>query len=167
MSEHELKRIWAPWRISYILRSKSKDCIFCSKAQAGRSRDSENLVLERGRNVYALMNTYPYTPGHLLICPYEHIDTPEELDPAVYHELWDMTLRWRKRLSDVMNPQGMNIGLNLGDAAGAGIAEHLHVHIVPRWKGDTNFMTTCSNVRVVSQSLHELYEQLLVTSETE
>jgi ATP adenylyltransferase len=164
MSEHELKRIWAPWRISYILQDKTKDCIFCAKGRADISRDTENLVLERGEQVYVLMNTYPYTPGHMLICPYHHIATPEDLSPEVYHELWDMTLKWRVRLKNVMNPQGMNMGLNLGDVAGAGIAEHLHVHIVPRWKGDTNFMTTCSNVRVVSQSLHELYEQLLINT---
>ena len=160
MSEHELKRIWAPWRISYILSDKSSECIFCKKGQADRSNDGQNLVLERGEHVYALMNTYPYPPGHLLVCPYQHTAVPEDLSEDVSHELWDMTLKWRLRLKAVMNPQGMNMGLNLGDAAGAGIAEHMHMHLVPRWKGDTNFMTTCSNVRVVSQSLHELYEQL-------
>ena len=167
MSKDTLQWLWAPWRISYILREKTDDCIFCKKAAAELSDDTENLVLARGENVFVMMNTYPYTPGHLLVCPYAHISAPELLTPAVQHELFDMTMTWRQRLNDVMHPQGMNIGLNLGDVAGAGIADHLHFHIVPRWKGDTNFMTTCADVRVVSQSLQELYALLTTNPQTE
>ena len=160
MSKDVLQRLWAPWRISYILREKLAGCIFCQKAAAGPDVDAANLVLARGENVFVMMNTFPYTPGHLLVCPYAHIAEPEQLEPAVQHELFDMMITWRMRLNKVMRPQGMNVGINLGAAAGAGIADHLHLHIVPRWSGDTNFMTTCSNVRVVSQSLRDLYQQL-------
>jgi ATP adenylyltransferase len=107
------------------------------------------------------MNAYPYNPGHLLVCPYAHVADPENLSEEVHAEMMRLTIKWKKRLGEVVQAQGFNLGINLGSIAGAGIAEHLHAHIVPRWQGDTNFMTTVSETRVLSQSLSELYEKLM------
>ena len=154
-----IKKIWAPWRISYIKKvEQPKGCVFCLKGQSPESQDCENLILERGKHNYILMNAFPYTPGHLLITPYQHVATPEQLSEEAYHELFALLLKWRKIMNSTMGAHGMNIGMNIGVDGGAGIAEHLHLHIVPRWKGDNNFMTTCSDTRVISQSMSEVYE---------
>ena len=157
----ELALLWAPWRIGYILGPREKDCVFCQKGAADENANEDNLVLERGAYAYVLMNTYPYNPGHLLVTPYEHVAQLGEVPAASLHEMMDMTVRWQQRLGAVTKAQGYNIGLNLGAVAGAGITEHLHFHIVPRWQGDTNFMSTVSDTRVISQSLNELYWKLL------
>ena len=161
MESEKLEKIWAPWRIGYILGINGDGCVFCDKANAEPEKDEENLILERGKCSYVLMNTYPYNPGHLLICPYVHIAQPEDTTEECQLEMLRFTVKWKKRLEKVAQAHGMNIGINLGSVAGAGISEHLHVHIVPRWQGDTNFMTTVSDTRVLSQSLNELYKKLL------
>jgi ATP adenylyltransferase len=152
--------LWAPWRIGYILGPRSENCVFCQKGADDEVNDEANLVLERGAYAFVLMNTYPYNPGHLLVTPYEHVADLEDVPRASQHEMLDMTVRWKQRLGAVTKAQGFNVGLNLGAVAGAGITEHLHFHVVPRWQGDTNFMSTVSDTRVISQSLGELYTKL-------
>ena len=163
MEINELKNLWAPWRESYILKPKPKHCVFCEKANADSANDRENLVLERTKNAMVIMNTYPYNAGHLLIIPYAHVSQPEDLPREIYHEVCDLILDWKIHLKETVKAHGMNIGANVGGAAGAGIAEHLHYHIIPRWPGDTNFITTIADTRVVSQSLTDLYDKLKST----
>ncbi len=160
MKDEKPRKLWAPWRIEYILGPKDDGCVFCEKGDAEPAMDRKNLVLARGKHVFVLMNTYPYNPGHLLVAPYKHVANPEDLSREARHELFELVVTWKQRLETVMNAQGVNIGINLGSVAGAGIVEHLHAHIVPRWQGDTNFMTTVSDTRVVSQALDELYAEL-------
>jgi len=161
MKQDALRSLWAPWRIGYIIGPKPKQCVFCAKAHADRTCDRENLVLERATHNFVLMNTYPYNPGHLLVTPYQHCAMLEELPPAALHEMMDLIVAWKQRLDRALRAQGVNIGVNLGPVAGAGIAEHVHAHVVPRWQGDTNFMSTVGDMRVISDALHELYERLL------
>lgn len=156
----DVRHLWAPWRVGYILGSKPAGCVFCAKARAAAEEDAQNLVLARGAECFVVMNTFPYNPGHLLVLPYAHVGELEEMTASARAELWELVLRWKQRLQGVMRTQGFNIGINLGHVAGAGITEHVHVHIVPRWQGDTNFMSVVGDVRVVSQSLQDLYEQL-------
>jgi len=156
----ELKNLWAPWRKSYIVEPKPEACVFCEKGNANPANDRENLVLSRKENSFVIMNIYPYNAGHLLVAPYVHIAQPEELSREVYHEICDSILEWKQILEKSLKAHGLNIGVNLGSAAGAGIAEHLHYHIIPRWQGDTNFITTVADTRVVSQSLTDLYDKL-------
>ncbi|NLF39709.1 HIT domain-containing protein [bacterium] len=154
-----MKRLWAPWRIGYILGDKAPNgCVFCRK---GASKDDRaDLVLERGAHAYVLLNTFPYNPGHLMVAPYVHVALPAELPVETQHELWDLTVKWQCRLVSVMKAGGVNVGINLGAVAGAGIIDHMHVHLVPRWQGDTNFMSTAGDTRVMSQALEELYDKL-------
>lgn len=156
----ELQHLWAPWRVGYVVGPKPDGCVFCAKANAPPSDDAANLVLARGAECFVAMNTYPYNPGHLLVLPYAHVAQLEEMSAAARAEMWDLVLQWKQRLQTVMRAQGFNVGLNLGHVAGAGITEHIHAHIVPRWMGDTNFMSVVGDMRVVSQSLQELYTQL-------
>ena len=161
MEREKLGKIWAPWRIGYILGLKEGGCVFCDKATDLPENDKKNQILERGDNSYVLMNAYPYNPGHLLVCPYAHVANPEDLSSEIHTEMMKLAIKWKIKLGEIIQAHGFNIGINLGSIAGAGIAEHLHVHIVPRWQGDTNFMTTVSETRVLSQSLNELYEKLM------
>jgi ATP adenylyltransferase len=143
--------LFAPWRYEYLVAEKSADCIFC--AAASSKDDDESLVVSRGRRVFVLLNRYPYTNGHLMVAPYEHrarlSDSPQE----TLTELITTVARAEKILEDAYRTDGLNIGVNLGSAAGAGVSDHYHVHVVPRWSGDTNFMTVAANVRVVPEEL--------------
>jgi ATP adenylyltransferase len=152
------KPLWAPWRIEYILGEKSGECFLCRAFK--EDQDRENLVLKRAKTCVVVMNRFPYNNGHLMIVPLRHIDAIERLTPEEQRELMDLTARSVEILKQVMNPQGFNIGLNLGEAAGAGLKDHLHQHIVPRWAGDTNFMPVLGDVRVIPQALLELYDRL-------
>jgi ATP adenylyltransferase len=150
----------APWRIDYILAPKpqSAESLF---SQIARSSDDEaNHVIVRDRTCYALLNTYPYTGGHLMIVPYKQTADLNELTEEEMADLMKLTRRCQNALRQVMHPDGFNVGLNIGKVAGAGILEHLHVHIVPRWQGDTNFMPVLANTTVVPQALKELAAQL-------
>ena len=150
--------LWAPWRIDYILSEKEKGCIFCNKPK--EDNDFENLILFRGIYSFVIMNRYPYNSGHLMVVPYRHISQLENLDDKEMLEV-NKILRFSiSILKKIMNPDGFNIGINLGKAAGAGIDEHLHYHIVPRWVGDTNFMPVFSDTRVVPQTLQDTYMNL-------
>ncbi|MFU8856465.1 MAG: HIT family protein [Deferrisomatales bacterium] len=152
------RNLWAPWRIEYIRGPKGPGCPFC-EALAARA-DRQHLVLHRGEHAFAILNRYPYTAGHLMVVPNRHVASIEDLEAPEVAELWAFAVRARTALEAVFRPDGYNLGLNLGPAAGAGIKEHLHVHVVPRWAGDTNFMPVLGSVRVISQHLAEIYESL-------
>jgi ATP adenylyltransferase len=146
--------------MQYILSEKEGGCIFCSKSQQA-AKDRENFVLARGEFAFALLNIYPYNNGHLMIAPYAHVPSLTSLAQEQIGDLFRLTQQCEQVLTQAVQPEGFNIGINLGKAAGAGIEKHLHVHIVPRWNGDTNYMTTVSNVRVIPQQLEETYETLI------
>jgi ATP adenylyltransferase len=143
--------LFAPWRYEYLVAEKSEECIFC-EAAASKDED-ESLVVFRGRRVFVLLNRYPYTNGHLMIAPFEHRARLSETGDETLHELVDTVARGEKILFEEYRTDGLNIGVNLGSAAGAGVSDHYHVHLVPRWSGDTNFMTVAGNVRVVPEDL--------------
>lgn len=147
--------LWAPWRIGYILAHKEGACFMCEAVVAEPSQDEELLVLERGRTCFVVMNRYPYANGHLLIAPNVHQGDFTALDDDVLMELGTLTRRWVGIIKTVMRPEGFNLGYNLGKAGGAGFADHLHEHIVPRWLGDSQFMSTCADTRILNQSLAE------------
>ena len=151
--------LWAPWRMEYILSAKTPGCIFCDKPR--EQRDADNLILWRGRTAFVMMNRYPYNNGHLMIVPQAHAASLTQLATVQRAELCEMTALCEHVLQQAMHPDGFNIGLNLGTAAGAGIAEHLHVHMVPRWAGDTNYMTVVGEIRVIPQHLEHTYQLLL------
>jgi ATP adenylyltransferase len=155
----KMERIWAPWRMSYISGNKPECCVFCIPDNS--SGDREQLVLYRSISSYIILNLYPYTNGHLMVIPYRHTSSLDVLDDT---DLLDFmkTLRFaRKVLEKAFSPQGFNIGMNLGSAAGAGVAEHLHFHVVPRWNGDANYMTVTADTRVIPEALPETYDRLL------
>jgi len=152
--------VWAPWRMDYILSDKVGGCIFCDKPRL--QRDVEHHILWRGDTAFVMMNRYPYNNGHVMVVPHAHVASLAALQAAQRSELFDLTARCEQVLQQALQPEGFNIGLNLGAAAGAGIAEHLHIHIVPRWSGDTNFMPVLGEVRVIPQHLDATY-QLLVS----
>ena len=154
-----MKQIWAPWRLQYILEGNPEGCIFCVKPS--EDKDKGNLILFRGKNVFIIMNLYPYNNGHIMIVPYQHAETLTELPDKVLFELISLTKRTDAILRQVFSAQGFNIGINLGKAAGAGIDEHLHIHIVPRWVGDTNFMPVLADLKVMPQHIEATYDLLL------
>ena len=155
-----MQPLWAPWRTEYVLEAKEQQhgCIFCTLPRAQADRD--NLILWRGRRVFTLLNKFPYSPGHLMVAPYTHT---ADLDMLLPDELTDLMLNVRQAvhcLRQAMSPDGYNIGVNLGRTAGAGILDHLHYHVVPRWDGDHNFMPILAETRVMPQHLERTYEQL-------
>ncbi|MCZ6468423.1 MAG: HIT domain-containing protein [Thermodesulfobacteriota bacterium] len=152
-----MKTLWAPWRIEYITGGKKEGCIFCDKPKEGN--DKKNLILYKGETSFIIMNRYPYSNGHLMAVPYRHINNMSELDHKERLELMNLTTKCIEILK-VMNPDGFNIGMNLGTAGGAGIDDHLHFHIVPRWNGDTNFMPLIADVKVMPEYLEDTYETL-------
>ena len=153
-----MEYLWAPWRIEYIRRARESGCILCQKPR--ESNDEANLVLYRGQHNFIILNAFPYNPGHLMVAPYRHIANLPDLTDEEAKEHLDIIKKSLGFLKEVMEPAGFNIGLNLGKVAGAGIAEHLHTHIVPRWQGDTNFMPVLSDTRVVSEALDATYQKL-------
>ncbi len=153
-----MNNLWAPWRIEYILAPRDGECFLC-KIFAETS-DAANLILHRGPTCAVVMNRYPYTGGHLMVCPYRHIAEFTDLTREERIEIMDLTERCIAILTRRMKPQGFNIGYNLGYAAGAGLKDHLHQHIVPRWIGDTNLMPVLGGVTVVPQALNDLYAAL-------
>jgi ATP adenylyltransferase len=146
-----MDRLWAPWRLSYVTAAQipATDCIFCD-ARVGRDID---LVVLRGREAYVILNLYPYNNGHLMVVPKRHLAALEALTPDEQLELMQLTRLSEMALNEAYRPQGINVGINLGKAAGAGIENHLHIHLVPRWSGDTNFMTAVGETRVLPEDL--------------
>jgi ATP adenylyltransferase len=154
-----MKHVWAPWRIEYIKAEKSAGCIFCDKPK--ENKDRENYILYRGKKNFIMLNGYPYNPGHLLIAPYRHTANLEELEEAERNEHYELVSRSIAVLKKVLKPAGLNMGANLGRAAGAGIEDHFHTHVVPRWQGDDNFMTVLGDVKVIPQALADTYDTLM------
>ncbi len=155
-----LDRIWAPWRTKYIFSPLAEECIFCEAAKTEHRQPNTDFVLYRGEKAFVIMNIFPYNNGHLMVAPYRHTANVEELTQEEVDSLFKLVQKSVKVLKAKMRPQGFNIGMNLGKVAGAGIEEHLHIHIVPRWNGDTNFMPVVSETKVISQSLEEAYKLL-------
>lgn len=154
-----MKRIWAPWRMHYILDSKQSGCFLCDMIQ--KDQDREHLILLRTEHVFVVMNKYPYNNGHLMVTPYRHVARMEDVTDDEALGLMQQTRDAVRALKTVISPDGFNIGINLGKTAGAGLEDHLHVHIVPRWNGDTNFMPVLAETKVMPQSLLDTYDQLL------
>lgn len=159
-----MDRLWAPWRSEYIASSGSAEadsdaCIFC-KLHADTTKDEANFVLHRASQNFVVLNLYPYISGHLLIIPYQHIGELDAAPKDTTDELMDLTKRSQTALREVYQPEGFNVGMNLGRPAGAGVAEHIHIHVVPRWTGDTNFMKTIAATRVISEDLATTYQKL-------
>jgi ATP adenylyltransferase len=145
----------------YILSDKNNDhCVFCQKLAEGPEHDQENYVLLRARNTFAVLNLYPYNNGHLLILPYDHVRDLEDLPLEVQAEMMHLVSYLIKLLRQAMSPNGFNVGINLGKAAGAGIDDHIHIHVVPRWNGDTNFMPVIADMRVIPEWLDDTYAKL-------
>jgi ATP adenylyltransferase len=151
-------QLWAPWRLNYIVTAKEErptECFLCR--YASESKDDTNYVVHRGQHSLVVLNRYPYNNGHLLVAPIEHKGSLSELNDAEMLEMQQFLRRMTEALKSTINPDGFNVGLNLGKVAGAGLPGHLHWHIVPRWSGDTNFMTVCNDVSIIPQSLDALY----------
>ena len=159
-----MDHLWTPWRKKYVQgQHDDQGCIFCMAAAA--EDGVENLIFFRGIYNYMILNRYPYTNGHLMCVPYAHEERLEDLDRDTRVEMMDLITKAVRVLKEVYHPEGFNIGLNLGEIAGAGVAEHLHMHIVPRWAGDTNFMTAVGSTRVLPESLVETYQRVSVAWE--
>jgi len=154
-------RIWAPWRLAYVTDA-SKDtedqCIFCVKP--GADDDRANLIVHRGERCFVILNLFPYTNGHLMVAPYEHIAGLQDLPAETVAEMMALAQRAMRRLREVYDPQGYNVGFNQGRAAGAGVEHHIHLHVVPRWGGDTNFMPVIADTKVMPQTLEQSYDAL-------
>jgi ATP adenylyltransferase len=150
----DMKRLWAPWRMAYITGiggPKDKGCIFCVKPK--QRKDAANHIVHRGKTVFAMMNLFPYNNGHLMIAPYRHLGDPANLTDAELLEMMRLAQACQRAVAASMRPDGFNLGFNLGRAAGAGIAGHIHLHLVPRWNGDTNFMPVLGGTKVISEAL--------------
>lgn len=153
-----MERLWAPWRMEYLVGEHVKGCIFCEKP--AEENDRANYLLHRGEHAYILMNIYPYSNGHLMVAPYAHVAQLVDLDEAVRMEIMELTTLCTRLLAHTSHPTGFNLGANMGKAAGAGFEGHFHMHIVPRWLGDTNFMPVVGHTRVIPESLDETYKRL-------
>jgi len=154
-----MENLWAPWRIEYILGKREPYCIFCPEGDG--LPDEERLILHRGRLSMVMMNKYPYNNGHLLVAPWRHISTLNDLTSEEMLDIMQLVNKCTLILKRVMHPDGFNIGLNLGAAAGAGVEDHLHFHVVPRWQGDTNFLMVFAEVRSIPEHLKQTYAKLL------
>jgi ATP adenylyltransferase len=157
--------LWSPWRYDYIKSDKTIDregcssCVFCSIIENSAS-DEEKFILHRAEFNFVILNIYPYTGGHLMVIPYEHCSEIADLPDNAAHEMMDLTKRAQAALKKAYQPQGYNLGMNLGSAAGAGVAEHLHLHVLPRWSGDVNFMTAIGQTRTIPETLVTTYSKL-------
>jgi ATP adenylyltransferase len=154
-----MKHIWSPWRMSYIQSYKrGAECAFCM--EMSRPDGPENLIVHRGQCAFIILNRFPYNSGHLMVVPYEHKPTLEELGPETRAELMELGNLATRVLQEVYHPHGFNLGVNVGTAAGAGILEHVHMHVLPRWNGDTNFISTLGATRVLPESLEDTYRRV-------
>ena len=156
-----LKTLWTPWRREYILGEKPPGCLLCMKPQSPVASDRENYILYRGETCYIMLNLFPYTNGHLMIAPYRHEASMERLDDKSLYEMIALTRAGIAALTTALSPAGYNIGMNMGRVAGAGIADHLHMHVVPRWEGDANFVSVLAETRLIPEDLDTTYDTLL------
>ena len=153
------ERIWAPWRLRYVKdANKSSECVFCTKPELGDDREA--LIVHRGERCFVILNLYPYTSGHLMVMPFEHLGRLQDIDPEITAEMMDLAQQAMRRMEEVYSPEGFNVGLNQGRVAGAGVEGHIHLHVVPRWAGDNNYMPVLADTRVMPQSLEESYDAL-------
>ena len=157
--------LWAPWRIEFIRGEKEDTCFLCDNAQSNPDSQEEPLIIYRGKTCFVIVNRYPYNSGHMMAAPYRHIGDIEKLTVEERHELMDLCVDCKKVLKAAMYPDAFNVGFNLGHAAGAGVAEHIHMHIVPRWNGDTNFMPVLADTRCVPEAIEKTAELLRKTWE--
>ena len=155
-----MERLWSPWRLAYVTGSKATGCVFCEAVERSTDPAREGLVLVRGRVSYVILNLYPYNNGHLMVVPNRHVDSFAAATADELTELLRFTRDAEIALTEAYQPQGINVGVNLGRAAGAGILEHVHIHLVPRWIGDTNFMPVIGNVRVLPEDLGDSARRL-------
>jgi ATP adenylyltransferase len=154
-----MDHLWSPWRYRYVSQSiPDEQCLFCRIAAS--DQDKDNYVLLRAEHNYVLLNRYPYTSGHLMIAPYAHVATLEETDPKTLEEMMRLAQRAEAALRAIYHPGGVNVGINIGKAAGAGVAGHIHMHVLPRWAGDVNFMTTVGETRVLPEDLETAWGKL-------
>ena len=153
-----MKILWAPWRIKYILGKKEK-CIFCDKVK--NNNDRENYLLLRGKNGFVMLNTFPYNNGHLMVAPYKHVPDFAGLEENELGELMGLVKKSTQILKKALKPEGFNIGINVGKVAGAGVEGHIHIHIVPRWEGDTSFISTVGNTKIIPETLDDTFSKLL------
>ena len=154
--------LWSPWRYDYITGSgeaKTDGCVFC-EILTNSAGDEENFILKRAEFNFVILNIYPYTTGHLMVIPYEHIADLASADKQTTDEMMDLTKQAQSALTEVYQPNGLNLGMNLGKAAGAGVADHFHMHILPRWVGDVNFMTAIGQTRTLPETLRSTYDKL-------
>ena len=151
--------LWSPWRYRYVAKAEpSAGCLFCVKA--AENKDTENYILHRGKLSFILLNIYPYTSGHLMIAPYQHVPTMEQTPADAFAEMMRFARQAEANLRAIYGPDGFNMGINAGSAAGAGVAGHIHAHVLPRWIGDANFMSTIGETRVLPEELPVTYEKL-------
>jgi ATP adenylyltransferase len=168
MEESGVKKLWAPWRLKYLTGGGKEDgCVFCKKPAMNPSNDKESLILKRGRYCFIIMNLYPYNNGHVMVVPYKHTGDLNDLGDHELLEMMQFAQLMIRVFKKVYAPEGFNCGFNLGHAAGAGIREHLHFHVLPRWTGDTNFMPVIGETRVISEHILDTYDKLKQALETE
>lgn len=153
-----MDKIWAPWRKKYVTHKKPESCIFCAGSK--ESQDEKNYIVKRTKHSFVMLNIFPYNNGHLMAAPYKHTPDLNDLSEEELIDLMNLVRLSQRLLKKVLKPAGFNIGMNIGTSAGAGVADHLHIHIVPRWTGDTNFMPIIADTKLISESLDSLYKSL-------
>jgi ATP adenylyltransferase len=154
-----MDHLWSPWRYQYVQKERTgRGCVFCLAAAS--REDQDNLVAYRGRNNLVMLNLYPYSTGHLMVVPYQHVDNLQDATRETLEEMILLVRDAQRHLGDIYRAPGINLGMNLGESAGAGIAEHIHMHVLPRWPGDTNFMTTVAETRVLPEDLPSTWRKL-------
>jgi ATP adenylyltransferase len=151
--------LWTPWRYAYVSApEKTAGCVFCDAVRAGDDR--KVLIVHRGQHCFVILNMYPYTPGHVMIVPYEHLDELRKLPTEAAHEMMDLSQRMESVLRELYRPDGINLGMNIGKAAGAGIAGHIHMHVLPRWVADANFVSVVGETRILPEALEETWRRM-------
>jgi ATP adenylyltransferase len=154
--------LWTPWRYAYVSTAeKSVGCVFCNAVEA--NDDEKTLIVHRGKHCFIILNAYPYTPGHVMVVPYQHLDELRKLPPDAATEMMQLSQRMESILRELYHPDGINLGMNIGKAAGAGIAGHIHMHILPRWIADANFMSVVGETRILPETLQETWKRMTAT----
>lgn len=154
-----MDHLFTPWRYAYVSTAeKSEGCVFCNALK--KNDDQNTMIVHRGRLCFIILNTFPYTSGHVMVVPYEHTDELRKLPPDAAQELMELTQKLEGILREVYHPDGINLGMNIGKAAGAGVAGHIHMHVLPRWVADANFMSVIGETRVVPETLEDTYKKL-------
>jgi ATP adenylyltransferase len=153
-----MKQIFTPWRMEYILSAKQDGCLFCD--MIAMEDDPDSLIVRRGEHAFMVLNKYPYNNGHFMVVPYRHVEDLEALAPEEMADIMGSVTLGMRALRHCIRPEGFNVGVNIGKAAGAGVKNHVHVHVVPRWSGDANFMSVIADIKLIPQALRDTYDQL-------